>query len=45
LDLLWGGAFLKNNFLAQESLEWVVESEQDLVLFLLNFEKTFDRIE
>jgi hypothetical protein len=33
-----------NNFLAQESLKWAVESEHDLVLFLFDFEKTFDRI-
>jgi hypothetical protein len=33
------------NFLAQESLEWAIKSEQDLVLLFLNFEKAFDRIE
>jgi hypothetical protein len=26
-------------------LEWAVESDQDLVLLLLDFEKAFDRIE
>ncbi len=31
--------------MAQESLDWAVESNQDLVLLLLNFEKAFDRIE
>jgi len=40
-----GKNILDNNFLAQESLEWVVESEPDLVLLFLNFEKSFDRIE
>jgi len=34
-----------NTFLAQETLEWAMESNQDLVLLLLDFEKTFDRIE
>jgi hypothetical protein len=36
---------LDNNFLAQESLEWVVESGQDLVLVLFDFKKAFDKIE
>jgi hypothetical protein len=40
-----GKSILDNNFLAQESLEWAVESEPNLVLLLLNFEKTFDKIE
>ncbi len=40
-----GKNILNNNFLAQESLEWAIESELDLVLLLLNFEKAFDRIE
>jgi hypothetical protein len=40
-----GRSILDNNFLAQELLEWVVESEQDIVLFLFDFEKTFDKIE
>jgi hypothetical protein len=40
-----GKNILDNNFLAQESLEWAIESELDLVLLLLNFEKAFDRIE
>ncbi len=40
-----GRNILDNNFLAQESLEWAVESGQDLVLFLLDFEKAFDKIE
>jgi hypothetical protein len=31
--------------MAQEALEWAEESEQDLVLLLLDFEKAFDRIE
>lgn len=39
-----GRSILDNYFLAQESLEWVVENELDLVLFLLDFEKTFDKI-
>jgi len=40
-----GKNILDNNLLAQESLEWAIESELDLVLLLLNFEKAFDRIE
>jgi hypothetical protein len=31
--------------MAQETLVWAEESEQDLVLLLLDFEKAFDRIE
>jgi len=40
-----GRSILDNVFLAQEALGWVEESEQDLVLFLLDFEKAFNRIE
>ncbi len=32
-------------FCAHESLEWAMESNHDLVLLLLDFEKAFDRIE
>jgi hypothetical protein len=38
-------SILDNVFLAQEALGWAEESEQDLVLLLLDFEKAFDRIE
>ncbi len=38
-------SILDNNFLAQEALVWAPESGQDLVLLLLDFEKSFDRIE
>jgi hypothetical protein len=31
--------------MAQEGLGWAKESNQDLVLLLLNFKKAFDRIE
>ncbi len=40
-----GRNILDNNFLAQEALVLAIENGQDLVLLLLNFEKTFDRIE
>jgi hypothetical protein len=40
-----GRSILDNNFLAQESFEWAIESGQDLVLLLFDYEKTFDRIE
>ncbi len=40
-----GRNILHNVFMAQEALGWAEESEQDLVLLLLNFEKAFDRIE
>jgi hypothetical protein len=40
-----GKNILNNNFLAQEALVWAPKSSQDLVLLLLNFEKTFDKIE
>ncbi len=40
-----GRNILDNTFLAQEALDWAEESDQDLVLLLLDFEKAFDRIE
>lgn len=40
-----GRNILNNIFMAQEGLGWAEESNQDLVLLLLDFEKTFDRIE
>ncbi len=40
-----GRSILDNTFLAQEAQEWVEESNQDLVLLLLDFEKAFDKIE
>jgi hypothetical protein len=40
-----GRSILDNVFMAQEALGWVEESEQDLVLLLLDFEKAFDHIE
>lgn len=40
-----GRSILDNVFTAQDSLDWAVESNQDLVLLLLDFEKAFDRIE
>jgi len=40
-----GRSILDNTFLAQEAQDWAKESNQDLVLLLLNFEKAFDKIE
>ncbi len=40
-----GRSIIDNTFMAQEALEWAEESEQDLLLLLLNFEKAFDKIE
>jgi hypothetical protein len=40
-----GRSILDNTFMAQESLKWAVESNQDLVLLLLDFKKAFDMIE
>jgi hypothetical protein len=40
-----GRSILNNTFLAEEAQDWVEESNQDLVLLLLDFEKAFDRIE
>ncbi len=40
-----GRSILDNVFIAQDSLDWVVESDQELVLLLLDFEKPFNRIE
>jgi mannosylglycoprotein endo-beta-mannosidase len=40
-----GRSILDNTYIAQESLDWAVENNQDLVLLLLDFEKTFDRTE
>jgi hypothetical protein len=39
-----GRNILDNNFLAQKSLEWAIESGRDLILLLLDFEKAFDKI-
>jgi hypothetical protein len=39
-----GRSILDNVFMAQENLGWAEESNQDLVLLLLDFEKAFDRI-
>ncbi len=38
-------SILDNNFLAQEALVWAPKNGQELVLLLLDFEKTFDKIE
>jgi hypothetical protein len=38
-----GRSILDNAFIAQETLEWAEESDQDLVLLLLDFEKAFDK--
>jgi mannosylglycoprotein endo-beta-mannosidase len=40
-----GRSILDNVFMAQKALGWAEESEQDLVLLLLDFEKAFNRIE
>jgi hypothetical protein len=40
-----GRSILDNTFLAQEAQDWAEESNQNLVLLLLDFEKAFDRIE
>jgi len=40
-----GRSILDNTFLAQEAQDWAEESNQDLVLLLLDFKKAFDRIE
>jgi hypothetical protein len=40
-----GRSILDNAFMAQEALEWAEESDQDLVLLLLDFEKAFNIIE
>jgi hypothetical protein len=40
-----GRSVLDNTFLAQEAQDWAEESNQDLVLVLLDFEKVFDMIE
>jgi hypothetical protein len=40
-----GRSILDNTFLAQEAEDWAEESNQHLVLLLLDFEKAFDRIE
>jgi hypothetical protein len=40
-----GRSILNNTFLAQEAQEWAEESNQDLVLLHLDFEKALDKIE
>jgi hypothetical protein len=44
-DFVEGRSILDNTFLAQEAQDWAEESNQDLVLLLLDFEKAFYRIE
>jgi mannosylglycoprotein endo-beta-mannosidase len=44
-DFEEGRSILDNDFITQDSLDWAVESDQELVLLLLDFEKAFDRIE
>jgi len=43
IGLVEGRSIFDNVFIAQDSLDWAVESDQELVLLLLDFEKTFDR--
>jgi hypothetical protein len=40
-----GRSILDNTFLVQDALNWAVESDEDLVMLSLDFEKAFDRIE
>jgi len=40
-----GRSILDNTFLAQKAQDWAEESNQDLVLLLLDFEKAFNKIE
>jgi len=40
-----GRSIIDNIFLAFESMEWALESSQDIVLLLLDFEKAYDRVE
>jgi len=35
---------LDNIFAAKESIEWAMESNQDLILILLDYEKAFDQM-
>jgi hypothetical protein len=42
---MMGKRILDNDVLAHEFLKWVVDSEQNLALLLLDFQKTFDKIE
>lgn len=39
-----GRSILDNIFAAEEAMEWAVESKQNLVLMLLDYEKAFDRV-
>jgi hypothetical protein len=45
MSFVEGRSILDNTFLAQEAQEWAEESNQDLVLLLLDFKKAFDIIE
>jgi hypothetical protein len=40
-----GRSILDNVFMAQKALVWAEESKQDLIVFFLDFEKAFDKIE
>lgn len=35
---------LDNVFLAYEAMEWANESNQDMVLLMIDFEKAYDRV-
>lgn len=44
IGFVGGHNILDNIFLAKESLAWDLESNHNLVLMLLDFEKAFDKI-
>ncbi len=44
INFVEGISIVDNNFLAQEALVWALKSGQDLVLLLLDFEKTSEKI-
>ena len=44
-DFIKRRSIIDNVFLAYESIEWAVESAQPMVMLLLDFEKTYDKVE
>jgi hypothetical protein len=45
MGFMKGRSIIDNVFLASESMEWALETKQPLVMFLLDYEKAYDRVE
>jgi len=40
-----GKSIIDNIFLAYEAMDWAIESNQSMVMLLLDFEKAYDMVE